>query len=140
MPLPTPVVAGRRGDRLDEALEQSLEDGQRQACSSLTVGRRGESATGQEAEVINGGVAVEDLDEEPVDQGRRGQMTDPPTMTDPTAGLFDGVWVEPKIKVLPERAERVIKESMHREGLRWHGSCDNPHDAARSLFFAKLFK
>ena len=66
-------------------------------------------------------VALEALDEEPVDQRHRGQVTGSPAVSHFAADAVDKVGIEVEVEVLPDRSEGVIKESMHRRSLRRHG-------------------
>ena len=68
-PRQVPVSPVASGSESATAAEHGLEDRQRQAGPGLAVGRGGERAAGQEGDVADGGVAVEDLDEEPVEDG-----------------------------------------------------------------------
>ena len=64
------------GDQcLDHFVEDGLEDGQRESGAGLAEGAGGEGAASQQGDMCQGGVAVEDLNEEPVDDGRRSQET-----------------------------------------------------------------
>ncbi len=60
---------------LDQFAEDGLEDGQRESGAGLAEGTVGEGAASHQGDVGQGGVAVEDLNEEPVDDGRRSQET-----------------------------------------------------------------
>ena len=67
-------AADRRGvgdQRADHLAEQAAEDGQGEPGAGLAEGGGGEGAAGQERDVGQCGIAMEDLDEEPVDDGRR---------------------------------------------------------------------
>src|SRR5208337_5254725 len=55
--------------------EDGLEDGQRESGAGQAEGAAGEGAASQQGDMCQGGVAVEDLNEEPVDDGRRSQET-----------------------------------------------------------------
>ena len=72
-PQPEADRLGGGDQALDHLAEDGPEDGQRERGTGLAEGGRGEGAAGQQRDVGQGGVAVEDLDEEPVDDGRRGQ-------------------------------------------------------------------
>ena len=64
---------GGRNQALDHLAEDRPIDGQRECGTCLTEGGRGEGAASQQRDVGQGGVAVEDLNEEPVNDGRRSQ-------------------------------------------------------------------
>ena len=57
----------------DHVAKDGLEDGQREPGAGHAEGGGAEGTAGQEGDMGQGGVAVEDLDEEPVDDGGRGQ-------------------------------------------------------------------
>jgi hypothetical protein len=57
----------------DHLAKDGLEDGQGEPGAGHAEGGVAEGPAGQERDMGQGGVAVEDLDEEPVDVGRRGQ-------------------------------------------------------------------
>src|SRR6185312_12798141 len=79
-----------------------------------------------------GGVAVEDLDEEPVDDGRRGQETGvAPGVSGGAAGGADDVVAEPGGKILSERAEDAKTPSMHRGASCAMGVGEKTHGARR---------
>ena len=71
-------------------------------------------------------VAMEDLNEQPADQGVGGQAAGPPAVARLQATSLDDPLVEVDVEVLSDRAEGVIKESMHRRGLRKHGCVITP--------------
>ena len=81
------------GDQgLDHLAEHGAEDGQGETGAGLAVGRGGEGPAGQQRDVGQGGVAVEDLDEEPVDDSRRRQEAAiNPGVAGQTAGVVDDV-------------------------------------------------
>ena len=64
---------GGRDQDLDHRAEDGLEDGQREPGAGLAEGAGGEGEAGQQGDVGQGRVAVEHLDEEPVDNGRWGR-------------------------------------------------------------------
>ena len=74
---------------------------------------------GQQGDVGQGRVAVENLDEEPVDNGRWGQeATVAPRVACLAAGVVDEVATELGGEVLPEGVEGGRNPSMHR-GASW---------------------
>src|SRR5262249_34915485 len=82
-------------------------------------GAGGEGAAGQERDMGQGGVAVEDLDEEPVDDGRRSQQAGvAPGVSGGAAGGQDDVVAEPGGEVLSQGAEGGRNPSMHRGASR----------------------
>ena len=96
---------GGRDQDLDHRAEDSLEDGQRGPGAGLAEGQGagGEGAAGQQGDVGQGRVAVENLDEEPVDNGRSGQeATVAPQVASLAAGVVDEVATELGGEVLPE--------------------------------------
>ena len=79
----------------------------------------GEGAAGQQGDVGQGRVAVENLDEEPVDNGRWGQeATVAPRVACLAAGVVNEVATELGGEVLPEGVEGGRNPSMHR-GASW---------------------
>ena len=104
------------GDQgLDHVAEQGLEDGQGEPATGLAEGGGGEGAAGQQRDVGQGGVAVEDLDEEPVDDGRRGQeAARAPGVSGGAAGGVDEVVPELGGEVLSEGVEGGRNPAMHR--------------------------
>src|SRR5271165_1368493 len=113
---------GGRDQDLDHRAEDGLEDGQREPGAGLAEGAGGEGAAGQQGDVGQGRVAVEHLDEEPVDNGRWGQeATVAPRVACLAAGVVDEVATELGGEVLPEGVEGGRNPSMHRgaPGPRW---------------------
>src|SRR5208283_3068769 len=95
--------------------EDGLEDGQREPGAGLAEGAGGEGAAGQQGDVGQGRVAVEHLDEEPVDNGRWSQeATVAPRVACLAAGVVDEVATELGGEVLPEGVEGGRNPSMHR--------------------------
>ena len=110
---------GGRDQDLDHRAEDGLEDGQREPGAGLAEGAGGEGAAGQQGDVGQGRVAVENLDEEPVDNGRWGQeATVAPRVACLAAGVVDEVATELGGEVLPEGVEGGRNPSMHR-GASW---------------------
>ena len=110
--------SGRLGGRdqdLDDLAEDRLEDGQWEPATGLAEGGGREGSAGHQGDVGQGGVAVEDLDEEPVDDGRRGQeATIAPGMPGSSASRVDEVAAELGGEVLSEGVERGRNPAMHR--------------------------
>jgi hypothetical protein len=75
MAAPSTHRLGRGDQCLDHFAEDGSEDGQRESGAGLAEGAGGEGAASQQGDMCQGGVAVEDLNEEPVDDGRRSQET-----------------------------------------------------------------
>jgi hypothetical protein len=67
--------------------------------------------------VSQGGVAVEDLDDEPAESGDGAQEAVAPAMAGTAAGVLDRGLVEAGIEVPPESSEGEIGPVMHGEGL-----------------------
>jgi len=109
-------MASVSGDeRADHVAEQGLEDRQRESGAGQAEGGGGEGATSQEGDVGQRGVAVEDLDEEPVDDSRRGEQGEgAPGVSGGAAGGVDDVGAEHGGEVLSERVEDGRNPSMHR--------------------------
>lgn len=61
-----------------------------------------------------GGVAVEDLDDEPAEDGDGGQQAVAPAMAGAAAGVMDGGLVEARGEVLPEAAQGGENPVVHR--------------------------
>ena len=110
---PTASVSGIRA--LTISRRTAPEDGQGESGAGLAEGGGGEGAAGQQRDVGQGGVAVEDLDEEPVDDGRRGQEAAiGPGVAGGAAGGVDDVAAELGGEVLSEGVEGGRNPSMHR--------------------------
>jgi len=86
-----PSAVGRFGDEsLDQRAKDGLIDGEREPRSRLAVGRVGERLIGERCDMFEGGIATEDLEQEPV-KGRigtedPGSSTVPDLPTDPLDG------------------------------------------------------
>ena len=116
---PAAVGLGVGDQGLDHDAEQDAEDRQRQPGPGLAEGAVGEGAAGHQRDVGQGGVAVEDLDEEPVDGGGRSQQTTgAPGVSDRQASGVDEVGAELDGEVLSQGTEGVRNPSMHR-GVSW---------------------
>jgi hypothetical protein len=114
MPAPEALGLGPRDERLDEASERGAEDRQGQEGPRLAVGGAGEEPASKEGDVLEGGVAVQDLEGEPVDDGDGIQDACAPGVPRGPAGGSDGVGVETPSDVLPQPLDDGIKPSMHR--------------------------
>ena len=133
---PATSVAGTR--ILTTAQEDGLEDGRREPGAGLAEGAGGEGAAGQQGDVGQGRVAVENLDEEPVDNGRWGQeATVAPRVACLAAGVVDEVATELGGEVLPEVVEGGRNPSMRSRGLLDHGGSEKYHCARGSRFSLK---
>jgi hypothetical protein len=110
---PEALPLGIWNERLDQVGEHAAEDGQGQPRSCLAVGQIGEQAAGLEGDVIQRRVAVEDLKEEPMDDGEWGQESVTPDVTGLLAHLMNRGPVEMTGKVLPKPGQRGINPSMH---------------------------
>ena len=76
--------------------------------------------------MVQSRAAMEDLDEEPVEEDRRGEPPEPPAMVGLMARLLDGSRVQMGVEVLSQGPQHVIKRSMHRGGPRGHGCVITP--------------
>jgi hypothetical protein len=115
MAAPAADRLGVGDQRPGHVVQQGAEDGQGKSCAGLTEGGGGEGAAGQERDMGQGGVAVEDLDEEPVDDGRRCQEAGvTPGVSDGPAGGRDDVAAEPGGEVLSQGVEGGRNPAMHR--------------------------
>lgn len=83
-----------------------------------------------------GRVAIEHLEEKPMNDRERRQHAFAPDMADSFAGRGDVRLVEVEVNVLPNLPQRGINPSMHRQGLLSHGSCGNAM-VAEALVFLK---
>ena len=72
------------------------------AFSSLAVGVTGEGPDPEVDDMLAGGIAVEDLEQEQVDGGGRIEDAVAPAMADGLAGVGDGLGAEAGGEVLPE--------------------------------------
>ena len=76
---------------IDDALEEPLEEGQRQAAACLDVGGGGKGASGQVGQRGAGGVAMQDLQEEDVERGHGIELASPKGDAEGSTGLFDPI-------------------------------------------------
>lgn len=118
-------AAGRLGVRdhgPNQVAKDGLEDGQGEPGASHAEGGVAEGTPGQERDVSQGGVAMENLDEEPVDGRDRGQQGRvAPGVAGGQTGVANHVVAEGGGDVLPEPVEDGRNSSMHRRGLLCHG-------------------
>src|SRR4051794_8744675 len=116
-----PAQAGRG------ALQEALPDAQGQPLAGLAVGAGGEGPAAEVDDVLAGGIAVEDLEQEQVD-GRDGiEDAVAPAMADGRAGVGDGPGAEPDGEVLPEAWEDGRESRWHGGGsVRCVASCPPP--------------
>ena len=113
---PATSVAGTR--ILTTARRTVWRSGKREPGAGLAEGAGGEGKAGQQGDVGQGRVAVENLDEEPVDNGRWGQeATVAPRVACLAAGVVDEVATELGGEVLPEGVEGGRNPSMHRRAF-----------------------
>jgi hypothetical protein len=110
---PGALRVGVRREGLDLAAEHGPVGRQGQACPRQAERRVDERATGQERDVGQGGVAVEDLDDEPAEDGDGGQQAVAPAVLGLAAGVVDGGLVETGVDVLPESSQGGIGPVMH---------------------------
>ena len=91
-PVPEPSRTGRVGGSEGGGgrLQERVVDGQWEPFASLTVGAVGEGPDAEMDDMANGGVAVEDLEQEEIDGGRGVEDASPPRVAGLTAGRFDG--------------------------------------------------
>ena len=80
----------RLADGGGDLLEEPVVDGQGEPLAGLAVGAVGEGPAAEVDDVLAGGVAVEDLEQEQVDGGDGVEDAVPPAMADLAAGLLDG--------------------------------------------------
>ena len=91
MPEPSRSARGRGSGRGGDRLQEPVVDGQREPLSGLAVGAIGEGPAAEMDDVLAGGVAVEDLEQEEVEGGGRVEDALPPLVPDLGAGLLDGL-------------------------------------------------
>src|SRR5262245_2438003 len=140
MAQPAAVHLGVGDDGLDQPAEDGAEDRQGEPSAGLTEGAGGKGAAGPQGDGGQGGVAVEELDEEPVEDGRRSQEAGiAPGMAGGGAGGVDDVSAEPRGEVLPEGLEGSRNSVMHhgascaRVGLVWKKPW-----CTEALFFSRV--
>ena len=99
------------GDQgVDDRAEHGPEDGQGEAGAGLAEGGSGEAAARHQRDMVQGGVAVEDLDEEPMDDGgRRQKGRSAPGVSGGAAGGVDDVAAELGGEVLSRSALRASR-------------------------------
>src|SRR5262249_43232819 len=115
MAAPAADRLGVGDQRVDEVAEPGAEDSQGEPGPGLAEGAGGEGAAGQERDMGQGGVAVEDRDEEPVEDGRRGQETGiAPGVSGGAAGGEEDVVAELGGEVLSQRVADARNPAMHR--------------------------
>ena len=106
---------GGRDQDLDHLAEDGPEDGQRQWGTCLAEGGCGEGSASHQGDVNRGRVAMEDLNEEPANDGRRSQEAAiAPGVTGGSASGVDEVAAELGGEVLSEGLERGRNPAMHR--------------------------
>jgi hypothetical protein len=111
---PGALRPGLRDEAPVEAAEHGPVDRQREPCPRLAEGRVGERAAGHQRDVVQGGVAVEDLDDEPAEDGDGGQEAVAPAVPGVAAGVVDGGLVEAGGEILPERSQGGENPVLHR--------------------------
>ena len=102
MSAPEPHLIGIGSQRLADASQEPLEDGQRQPCPCLTEGRGGEGLGHDPGQMGQRRVAVEDLSEEELDSRKRVEGTRPPVVVVCPTFPIDCVAVEGMRQVLAE--------------------------------------
>ena len=102
MAAPAGAVGGRDRSAAAVRLQQVLPDGQGEPLAGLAVGAGGEGPAAEVDDVLAGGVAVEDLEEEQVDGGDGVEDAVAPAVADGAAGVADGVGAEAGGEVLPQ--------------------------------------
>jgi len=87
---PSPGRLGVGSQGRGDALQQGLQDGQRQAGAGLAERRGREGMADEVGQMRQRGVAVEDLDEEDMDDRKRVEEAPPPGMTEGSGVLHNG--------------------------------------------------
>ena len=112
--MPMPSAVGCFWDEsLDQHAKDGLIDGEREPRSRLAVGRVGERFLGERRYMLESGIAIKDLEQEPV-EGRKG-TEDPgtPTVPDLPTDPLDGRAPQKVAEVLPNPPQCGINSSMH---------------------------
>src|SRR5271157_1326041 len=110
---PKPSGVGVRNESFDQSPQHGLVDPQRQVGSSQAIRRPSENATGQERDVLDSRIAVQHLNDEPVDDRRWCQKTISPPITGLPANVVNSLLVEVACKVLSKRTNRGNNPLMH---------------------------
>jgi hypothetical protein len=102
----------------------------------ISIGRAGEREAADADEVIDGGIAVEDLREEQVDEGDGVEETAAPGVLDVAAGVNDLGSVELLGRSVLESAKDANDPVMH--GVLLSGCSDNPLTTGSVILFKAL--
>jgi hypothetical protein len=150
----TAPAAGRLGGASQArrgGLQEALPKRQGQPLAGLAVGAGGEGPAAEMDDVLAGGIAVEDLEQEQVDGGDRIEDAVAPAMADGLAGVGDGLGAEAGGEVLPEACEDGSESGGHGGGsvgcavscptpsCRGPSPCSTRHKSADQQAFGVAF-
>jgi hypothetical protein len=116
MPMPGPGIVDLGSEPCSHAAEQLLEQPHGQAAPTLAIGRVREGKAADSNQMIDGGIAMEDLGEEQVDERDGVEQTVAPGVIDLAAGVEDLRSIELLGGGLLESAKDANDPMMH-DGL-----------------------
>jgi hypothetical protein len=131
MPTPEALGLGLGDQRLDQAVEHDLKDGQRQEGACQAVGRAGEKAAAEASDMFQGGVAVQNLEDEPVDDRDGVEEALTPGVPGLAARGLDGIGFEAVSDILPQLLQDGINLVMHQGASLCDGVVKQRHRARR---------
>jgi hypothetical protein len=117
-------------------VEHDLEDGQRQKSTSQAVGRAGEESAAEACDVFQGGVAVQDLDHEPVDDRDGVEAAMSPGVPGLAARGSDRFGFETVSDILPKSLQDGINPVMHQGCLQVRWGRQATPSCREALFFS----
>ncbi len=119
-----PSAVGRFGDEsLDQRAKDCSVNGRRKSGSRLAIGRV-ERFLGERCDMLKGGIATEDLEQEPVKGGIGTEDPGSPTVPNLPTDPLDGRAIQKVAEVLPNPPQCGINPSVH-QSLLAEGLCDN---------------
>src|SRR5512135_1738779 len=115
MATPQALVIRRAPERAAGPAEQGLEDLQGESLAGLAVGRGGEGLAGEVGDVLTGGVAADDLEQEEVDGDHGIELALAVAVSGLLTGLLDGLRPKEGGNVLSELLEDDRDPALDRE-------------------------
>src|SRR5271168_3271119 len=113
MTQPIGTLLGHRAEPGGHLFDQDLQDDQGQSHASLAVGRGAEGPPSEVNDMLTGGIAVEDLEQEERGGGDRIELAIAPGIAGLATGLTNGFRAENHADVLTQPSKDGANESVH---------------------------
>lgn len=136
---PESLGLGGRDQGIDQIPEHGSKQVQGQNGASLAIRRGGEASCGEACDVFERGLAMEDLDDQPVNDGDEIEPGIAPAMSGVATGGVDRFGIKMVSKVLPDLLGDSIDLVRHRRGLLVGLDRQAALSCQEALFFSSHF-